>query len=77
MNVREINPGSSGMLYQYVVASLLLTSWILIAFRGPFIPEHVGFVKRLAWPLYLIQMLLAIRRKNPSNHEEEPFPMDV
>ena len=70
MNVSEINPGTLGTMARYVEIALPLTIatiWIVIAFQSKYIfPQNVGFVKRLAWPGYL---LLQMRKKRQQGEE--------
>ncbi|KAF8157287.1 hypothetical protein BJ912DRAFT_1035868 [Pholiota molesta] len=62
MNVREINPGTIGTLGIYIAISIpltIITAWVIIAFQSRYIfPENTSFMKRLGWPMYLIQKMI-------------------
>jgi hypothetical protein len=62
MNVGEINPGTHGTIAQYIALTIpltLFTAWIIMAFQSKYIfPPGTSFVKRLAWPIFLIQAMV-------------------
>lgn len=72
MNVVEINPQpGSPTIRTYVAVALpltIFTGWILIAFQSKdtFL-QDASFIKRLAWPIFLIAMIW----KKPKPIEEK------
>lgn len=57
MNVREINPPTTGTLAQYIVATVsltVITSWLAIAFQkdSVFYPRDSDVLRRTLWPLF-------------------------
>lgn len=68
MNVRELNPGTSGTMVDYIKVALpltLATLWIVVVFQGRYIfPEDTSFLKRLAWPGYLLIQMLRERQQS-------------
>jgi len=68
MNVNEITPDTNGTLSQYfslAVPLTILTAWIIVAFQSKYIfPPETSFMKRLAWPLFLIPNMF-LRKSEP------------
>jgi Mg2+ and Co2+ transporter CorA len=58
MNVNEITPLTNGSLWQYLALAIpltLLTAWLIVAFQSKYVfPKGTSFMKRLAWPVYLV-----------------------
>ena len=77
MNVGEINPGTKGTISQYIALAVpltIFTAWVIIAFQIRYIfPPGTGFIKRLAWPIFLIHNMIS-RRSTPAEGLEYPEP---
>ena len=75
MNVGEINPGTTGTISQYLALTLpltIVTAWIIIAFQSKYIfPSGTSFIKRLAWPIFLIQTKV-FNKSIPHDRIEKP-----
>jgi hypothetical protein len=63
MNVREINPGTTATLPNYVATTVLLTAvtiWVVVAIQAKYQsnnPEEVTVWSRLTWPLTFARYL--------------------
>ncbi|PPQ80936.1 hypothetical protein CVT26_014746 [Gymnopilus dilepis] len=76
LNVRELNPGTAGTMVDYIKVALpltLATLWIVVVCQGRYIfPEDTSFLKRLAWPVYLLIQMLRKRQQGEELGEAEP-----
>lgn len=59
MNVSELTPDTNGTLSLYfavVIPLTILTAWVIIAFQSKYMFPGTSFIKRLAWPIFVIPM---------------------
>ena len=77
MNVGEINPGTNGTIAQYIALTIpltLFTAWIIMAFQSKYIfAPGTSFMKRLAWPVFLIQAMVLKKNAPPVGKLEYPI----
>jgi hypothetical protein len=82
MNVVEINPQGGNArtnLSQYVALTLpitLITAWVIIAFQSKHIfPEGTSFYRRLAWPIFIINVIS--RKRLVGQFQDQPLPTNT
>ena len=82
MNVVEINPQAGTALThlsQYIALTLPLTfftAWIIIAFQSKyFFPKGTSLYKRLAWPIFIIDVISKKRVVGEGEFQERPEPL--
>ena len=77
MNLGVINPGTNGTVLQYLAVALpltIVTAWVIIAFQSRNIfPPGTGFVRRLAWPMFLFNQIILHKSKPLELHLEYPL----
>jgi len=80
MNVVEINPQEGTArtnLSQYVALTLpltLFTAWIIMAFQSKyFFPKGTSLFKRLAWPIFIIDVISKRRVGGEGKFQDQPF----
>lgn len=80
MNVSEITPSTNGSLWEYLSLAIpltLVTAWIIVAFQSKYIfPEGTSFMKRLAWPVFLVLIPMFTKKKDPPAEIPEYLPHD-
>jgi len=66
MNVDVINTGTRGTIGYYVAFALsltIVTAWIIMAFQSKYLfPPETSFIKRLAWPMFITDMITQRRQ---------------
>jgi hypothetical protein len=81
MNVGEISPSTNGSLWQYLALAIpltLLTAWLIVAFQSKYVfPKGTSFMKRLAWPVYLVLIPMFSKPKEPPEETLEYFSAKV
>jgi hypothetical protein len=80
MNVVEINPQDGTAitnLSQYVALTLPLTvftAWIIMAFQSKhFFPKGTSLYKRLAWPVFIIDVISKRRVGGGGEFQDQPL----
>ena len=69
MNVSEITPSTNGTLWEYFAVAIpltLVTAWVIVAVQSKYtFPKGTSFMKRLAWPYYLVIHPMFSKKNDP------------